>query len=132
MADPEHAGLRAPDEPVLIKIFAAYTVCATAWLLLATFVGVILALKFYYPDLLTAPAFSFGRARQYVPNGTFYAWASPALIGLPALFIAARRLPGTQLQPAPRLDRPGVDQSRRDLRHRGTRSRLQCRRSGIS
>ncbi len=95
MADPEHAGLRAPDEPVLIRIFAAYTVCATAWLLLATFVGVILALKFYYPDLLTAPAFSFGRLRAIHTNGTFYAWASPALIGL-ALFIAARSS-GTQL-----------------------------------
>ncbi len=89
MAYSEHPGLRTPDEPMLVRVFAAYTVSATVWLLLATFVGLILALKFSYPDLFTAPAFSFGRLRAIHTNGTFYAWASPALIGL-ALFVAAR------------------------------------------
>jgi cytochrome c oxidase cbb3-type subunit 1 len=80
---------RTQDEQTLARILSAYTVSATAWLVFATLVGMIVALKFPYPDLLTAPAFSFGRLRAIHTNDTFYAWASPALIGL-ALYIAAR------------------------------------------
>lgn len=73
----------------LASVFSAYTVCAAVWLLLATAVGVILALKFPYPDLATTPALAFGRLRPIHTNDAFYAWASPALIGL-AFYIAAR------------------------------------------
>ena len=86
------------DEQTLARILSAYTVSATAWLVFATLVGMIVALKFPYPDLLTAPAFSFGRLRAIHTNDTFYAWASPALIGL-ALYIAARSS-GTRLYSA--------------------------------
>jgi cytochrome c oxidase cbb3-type subunit 1 len=74
----------------LARIFSAYTASATLWLVFATLVGVVLALKFAYPELLSgSPALTFGRLRPIHTNGTFYAWASPALIGL-ALYIAAR------------------------------------------
>ncbi len=77
------------DDPVLARVFAAYTVSATIWLVFATAVGLLVSFKFAYPDFATAPALSFGRLRAIHTNGTFYAWASQALIGL-ALFIAAR------------------------------------------
>ena len=88
------------DEQTLARVLSAYTVSATAWLVFATLVGIIVALKFPYPDLFTAPALSFGRLRAIHTNDTFYAWASPALIGL-ALYIAARSS-GTRLY-SPRL-----------------------------
>jgi cytochrome c oxidase cbb3-type subunit I len=89
---------RTPEGEDLGRILSAYTVSATAWLLFATFVGVIVALKFRYPDFLTTPALSFGRLRAIHTNDTFYGWASPALIGI-ALFIAARSS-GTRLYSA--------------------------------
>lgn len=82
----------------LTRIFSAYTVCATIWLIFATAVGVLLALKLVYPELATAPALTFGRLRPIHTNDTFYAWASPALIGL-ALYIAAKSS-GTRLYSA--------------------------------
>ena len=78
----------AADDPI-VSILRAYTVSATAWLVFATCVGLIVALKFPYPDLLTAPAFSFGRLRAIHTNDAFFGWAAPALIGL-ALFTAVR------------------------------------------
>jgi cytochrome c oxidase cbb3-type subunit I len=56
---------------------------------LASAVSVILSLKFPYPDFATTPAQAFGRLRPIHTNDAFYAWASPALIGL-AFYIAAR------------------------------------------
>jgi cytochrome c oxidase cbb3-type subunit I len=78
-----------PENDGLVAVFKAYIVSATVWLVFATLVGVIVALKFPYPDLLTAPGFSFGRLRPIHTNDAFYGWASPALMGL-ALFVAAR------------------------------------------
>ncbi len=80
---------RLPADDALTRIFSAYTICATIWLILATAVGVLLALKLVYPELATAPALTFGRLRPIHTNDTFYAWASPAMIGL-ALYIAAK------------------------------------------
>ncbi|MGH6679871.1 MAG: cbb3-type cytochrome c oxidase subunit I, partial [Bradyrhizobium sp.] len=77
------------DDPALGRVFAAYIVSATIWLVFTTAVGLLVSFKFAYPDFATAPALSFGRLRAIHTNGTFYAWASQALIGL-ALFIAAR------------------------------------------
>src|SRR5579884_1084453 len=80
-----------PDEDtrVLARVFSAYIASATVWLLFSTLVGVIVSFKFAYPDFATAPVASFGRLRAIHTNGTFYAWASIALVGL-AMFIAAR------------------------------------------
>lgn len=83
------------DGRALVRVFSAYIVSATAWLLFATAVGLIVSFKFVYPDFGTAPVLSFGRLRAIHTNGTFYAWASPALVGL-ALYIAARSS-GTRL-----------------------------------
>jgi len=70
-------------------LFASYVWSATAWLLLATAVGLLLSFKFPYPDLATSPYLSFGRLRAIHTNGTFYGWASIALTGV-ALAVAAR------------------------------------------
>jgi cytochrome c oxidase cbb3-type subunit 1 len=83
------------DGRALVRVFSAYIVSATAWLLFATAVGLIVSFKFVYPDFGTTPVLSFGRLRAIHTNGTFYAWASPALVGL-ALYIAARSS-GTRL-----------------------------------
>lgn len=84
-----------PDDRELARVFSLYTICSTLWLVFATAVGVLLALKLTYPELGTAPALTFGRLRPIHTNDTFYAWASPALIGL-ALYVAAKSS-GTRL-----------------------------------
>ncbi|MGH7737192.1 MAG: cbb3-type cytochrome c oxidase subunit I [Candidatus Tyrphobacter sp.] len=71
------------------RIFSAYTVSATFWLLLTTAAGVLMSFKFPFPDLATSPYLSFGRLRAIHTNGTFYGWASIALVGA-ALYVAAR------------------------------------------
>jgi cytochrome c oxidase cbb3-type subunit I len=83
------AAVSATDRAQVNNILAEYIVSATVWLVFGTFVGLIVALKFPYPDLLTAPAFSFGRLRAIHTNAVFYGWASQALIGL-ALYVASR------------------------------------------
>ena len=85
---------------MIASVFSVYMVSAAIWLLFSTAVGLLVSFKFAYPDFATAPALSFGRLRAIHTNGTFYAWASQALIGL-ALFIAARNS-GTRLY-SPRL-----------------------------
>lgn len=84
-----HPASRDEDARALANVFSAYILSATLWLLFATAVGLVVSFKFAYPDFGTAPGLSFGRLRAIHTNGTFYAWASPALVGL-ALFIAAR------------------------------------------
>jgi cytochrome c oxidase cbb3-type subunit 1 len=81
--------LRADAEPEDVAIFSAYTLTATFWLLFATAVGLLLSFKFPYPDWATSPLLSFGRLRAIHTNGTFYGWATIALVGS-ALFVAAR------------------------------------------
>jgi mono/diheme cytochrome c family protein len=89
-------GLRQDEDGrKLAQVFSAYIFSATLWLLFSTAVGLLVSFKFAYPDFATAPALSFGRLRAIHTNGTFYAWASPALVGL-ALYIAARSS-GTKL-----------------------------------
>jgi len=91
---PHRAGNSA-DDSMLARVFVAYTVSATIWLVFTTAVGLLVSFKFTYPDFASAPALSFGRLRAIHTNGTFYAWASQALIGL-ALYVAARSS-GTRL-----------------------------------
>lgn len=90
---------RSQDDRKLAQVFSAYIFSATLWLLFATAVGLLVSFKFAYPDFATAPALSFGRLRAIHTNGTFYAWASPALVGL-ALYVAARSS-GTRLYSVP-------------------------------
>ncbi|MDQ2817511.1 MAG: cbb3-type cytochrome c oxidase subunit I [Candidatus Eremiobacteraeota bacterium] len=72
-----------------IKLFSAFTISATVWLLLATAVGLLLSFKFPYPDFASSPYLSFGRLRAIHTNGTFYGFASVALTGV-AMYVAAR------------------------------------------
>lgn len=79
-----------PDADVARDVFSAYTACATIWLVFATLVGVLLSLKFAYPEFAShTPWLTFGRLRPIHTNDTFYAWASIGLVGL-AYYIAAR------------------------------------------
>src|ERR1019366_6528964 len=84
-----------------VRIFCAFTITATFWLLLTTAVGLLLSFKFTYPDLAANPLLSFGRLRAIHTSGTFYGWSSVALTGL-AFYVAARSS-GVQLQYANRL-----------------------------
>lgn len=73
----------------LARVFAAYTISATAWLVFATFIGILLAYKFGAPDFGSGAWLTFGRLRPIHTNGTFYGWASIALVGL-AYYVAVR------------------------------------------
>jgi cytochrome c oxidase cbb3-type subunit 1 len=81
--------LRDGADPEDVAILSSYTIAATFWLLLTTAVGLLLSFKFPYPDWATSPYLSFGRLRAIHTNGTFYGWASIALIGA-AIYVAAR------------------------------------------
>ncbi len=72
-----------------VAIFSAYTITATFWLLFTTAVGLLVSFKFPYPDWATSPLLSFGRLRAIHTNGTFYGWATIALVGS-SLYVAAR------------------------------------------
>jgi cytochrome c oxidase cbb3-type subunit 1 len=77
------------DDQSTIRIFAAYTITATAWLLFATFVGTLLAYKFGAPEFGPGAWLSFGRLRPIHTNATFYGWASIGLVGV-AYYVAVR------------------------------------------
>jgi cytochrome c oxidase cbb3-type subunit I len=77
------------DEQILARVLTAYVLSATAWLLFATFVGILLAYKFGAPEFGSGAWLTFGRLRPIHTNDTFYGWASIALVGL-AYYIAAR------------------------------------------
>src|SRR5215472_14776871 len=81
--------LAEEDERALARVFAGYVLSATAWLLFATFVGILLAYKFGAPDFGAGAWLTFGRLRPIHTNDTFYGWASIALVGL-AYYVAAR------------------------------------------
>ncbi len=84
------APLRSDDGSLEdVAIFSLFTLTATFWLLLTTAVGLLESFKFPYPDLGTMPWLSFGRLRAIHTNGTFYGWASIALVGC-AFWVAAR------------------------------------------
>lgn len=77
------------EERLLARVFAGYTISATAWLLFATFIGILLAYKFGAPDFAPGEWLTFGRLRPIHTNDTFYGWASIGLVGL-AYYVAAR------------------------------------------
>ena len=82
--------LNAPKHEVetLARVIIGYTISATAWLVFATFVGILLAYKFGAPDFGPGAWLTFGRLRPIHTNGTFYGWASIALVGL-AYYVAS-------------------------------------------
>jgi cytochrome c oxidase cbb3-type subunit I len=81
------AGDHGVDEDA--RLLSAFAISATFWLLVTTAAGLLVSFKFSYPDLLTNPAFSFGRLRAIHTNGTFYGWATLALVGC-SMWVAAR------------------------------------------
>lgn len=83
------------DDGALTRVFVGYITTATLWLLFATAVGLLLAYKFGAPDFWAGEYLTFGRLRPIHTNGTFYGWASIALVGL-AYYVAARSC-GTRL-----------------------------------
>ena len=85
----------AERDAELVAVFSAYTVASVCWLLFATAVGLLLAFKFGAPDFWAGKYLTFGRLRPVHTNGTFYGWASIALVGL-AYYVAARSC-GTRL-----------------------------------
>ncbi|MEO7053134.1 MAG: cbb3-type cytochrome c oxidase subunit I [Rhodanobacter sp.] len=90
-----HAADGTEDDRGLTAVFTAYTVTATAWLVFATAVGLLLAFKFGAPDFWAAKYLTFGRLRPIHTNATFYGWASIGLVGV-AYYVAARSC-GTRL-----------------------------------
>ncbi|MDE2150557.1 MAG: cbb3-type cytochrome c oxidase subunit I [Gammaproteobacteria bacterium] len=92
-ADPAAHGVTptgAVADSALGRVFAGYTIFATAWLVFATFVGLVVAYKFGAPDFWSSqPWLTFGRLRPIHTNDTFYGFASIALVGL-AYYVAAR------------------------------------------
>jgi len=77
------------EDQALVRVFAAYTISATAWLIFSTFVGILLAYKFGAPEFGSCAWLTFGRLRPIHTNATFYGWASVALVGL-AYYVAVR------------------------------------------
>jgi cytochrome c oxidase cbb3-type subunit 1 len=89
VATPASAGKGELDNVALARLFSAYTIAGTLWLLFATGVGILLAFKLGAPDFGSGAWLTFGRLRPIHTNATFYGWASIALVGL-AYYVAAR------------------------------------------
>jgi cytochrome c oxidase cbb3-type subunit I len=83
------AGFAEVSDAQDARLLSAFTICATIWLLITTSAGLLISFKYSYPDLMTHPLLSFGRLRAVHTNGTFYGWATIALVGL-SLWVAAR------------------------------------------
>jgi len=66
--------------------------CAVAWLVLASFAGLISSIKLHEPDFLTAQAWlTFGRLRTIHLNAVAYGWAPMAALGI-AIWMLPRLL----------------------------------------
>ena len=83
------AGSKGLEDRALARVFGAYVIAATLWLLFATAVGIVLAYKFGAPDFGPGAWLTFGRLRPIHTNATFYGFASVALVGL-AYYVAVR------------------------------------------
>ena len=77
------------DERALARVLTGYLLSATAWLVFATLVAIVLAYKFGAPEFAPGAWLTFGRLRPIHTNDTFYGWACIALVGL-AYYVAAR------------------------------------------
>ena len=77
------------EDPALIRLIYQYLVWATFWLVFATALGLLLSLKFSYPELWNSPYTVFGRLRPIHTNTLFWGWTSLAMVGL-CLFVVPR------------------------------------------
>ncbi|MGH8155441.1 MAG: cbb3-type cytochrome c oxidase subunit I, partial [Rhodanobacteraceae bacterium] len=91
-----HADTGAPNEDrELARIFSWFTITATFWLVFATAIGLVLAFKFGAPEFWDSQFLTFGRLRPMHTNGTFYGFASIALVG--CTYYVVSRSCGTRL-----------------------------------
>lgn len=73
----------------LKKIVIYYVGASVMWLVLGTFIGQYLGMKFIWPEMDHQSIFSFGRLRPVHTNMVFWGWSSLAMIGL-GYFVIAR------------------------------------------
>src|SRR5690606_23730789 len=64
------------------NLIFAYLGCAAVWLVIGTFIGEYLGIKFSSPDMDHLPWLSYGRLRPVHTNTVFWGWSSLALIAL--------------------------------------------------
>lgn len=76
------------DTAVTNLIFA-YLGCAAVWLVIGTFIGEYLGIKFSVPYMDHVPWLSYGRLRPVHTNTVFWGWSSLALIAL-ALYVVPK------------------------------------------
>lgn len=77
------------EDPRLVRLIYRYEWWAAFWLVLATLIGLLLAARFAWPDLLPISWLSFGRLRPVHTNSLFWGWSSLALVGL-TLYVVPR------------------------------------------
>lgn len=77
------------EDPDFIRLIYQYLSWAAFWLLVGTGVGLLVAIKFSYPDFLPYPWLEFGRLRMVHTNTVFWGWTSLAMVGL-ALYVVPR------------------------------------------
>ncbi|TAM09621.1 MAG: cytochrome oxidase [Nevskiaceae bacterium] len=92
------ASVTAEDEQALSRVFSAYTLTGTLWLLFGTAVGLLVAFKFGAPDFWAEKYLTFGRLRPIHTNSVFYGFATLMLIG--AAYHVVARSCGTRLYSA--------------------------------
>lgn len=86
----------SPERSPEARVFVAFSISSTVWLLIMTAAGLLASFEFTYPDLGAHAWMSFGRLRAMHTNGTFFGWATMALIGA-AMWVVARSS-GARLQ----------------------------------
>ena len=72
-----------------VRVLFEYVVCGTVWLLVGTGIGLIAAIKLYWPEFLAYSWLSFGRVRPVHTNTVLLGWSSLVLVGL-AFYVVAR------------------------------------------
>jgi cytochrome c oxidase cbb3-type subunit 1 len=77
------------EDPALTRLIHDYVSWSTIWLIVATAVGLLVSIKFTYPDLLPWPWLELGRLRQIHTNTLFWGFASLGMVAL-ALYVVPR------------------------------------------
>jgi cytochrome c oxidase cbb3-type subunit 1 len=77
------------EDPAFIRLIYSYLGWAAFWLLVGTAAGLLVSIKFSYPDFLGASWLSFGRLRMVHTNTVFWGWTSLAMVGL-CLYVVSR------------------------------------------
>ena len=80
----------AGTDPRFAKLVSRYLISAGVWLIVASFVGLLEALRLVQPDLLADHAWlTFGRLRPVHTMTMLFGWASLALVGL-SLYVVCK------------------------------------------